>query len=417
MRESMNINRREWLIRTGRLVGTSALVPSAAAVSQSDIATSIRSEFPLVATRVYLNNASVHPMSVSTRRTVQTFFDARTVGSPERGTPDPAVPVARVKSLFASLIGARESDIALVPSTTVGENLVVAGLGIPGIKGNVVTDALHFEGSLYLYQSLQRKGLDVRMVMPRDGGIDLRDMERVIDRETKLVAVSLVSWLNGFTHDLKAVCDLAHAHGAVVYADVIQAAGALPIDVVASGVDFCASSSYKWLMADFGVGFLYVREKHLDTIVTRTQYGFRQIEDFATHFFPGDPPGEGPVSWKRRSGTAAHFEVGTWASSTIAALSQSLEFIRHVGVDRIHTHNRTLATRIQRELPRLGYAPLTPTDSIGSIVSFAVKDREETERRLARAKVDVSLGAHRMRVSPSIYNNDSDIDALLSALS
>jgi selenocysteine lyase/cysteine desulfurase len=356
-------------------------------------------------------------MSVSTRRAVQAFFDARTSGSPENGTPDPRVPIQRVKSLFASLIGAREIDIALVPSTTVGENLVVAGLGIPAAKGNVVTDALHFEGSLYMYQSLQRSGLDVRMVTPRVGRIELKDLARVIDGGTKLVALSLVSWINGFKHDLEAVCDLAHRHGALVYADIIQAAGAMPIDVRSSGVDFCASASYKWLMGDFGVGFLYVKEDHIDSVIRRTQYGFRQLEAFETHFLPGDPPGDGPVSWKTRGGAAGHFEVGTWSTSTLAALNHSLEFIQKAGVERIHAHNRGLALRLQHELPRLGYPPLTPNESVGSIVSFVVKDREDTARRLARARVDVSLGARRMRVSPSLYNNEDDVDALLAALS
>jgi selenocysteine lyase/cysteine desulfurase len=413
----MSINRREWLIRTSGLIGASAFDRRIAAAQTDETLAAVRDEFPLAAGRAYLNNASVHPMRLSTRRAVQAFLDARTMGSPQTGTPDPRVPVARAKSLFASLIGAREADIALVPSTTVGENLVVAGLGIPGIQGNVVTDALHFEGSLYHYQSLQRKGLDVRMVVPREGRIDLKDMERVIDRRTKLVAVSLVSWINGFAHDLKALCELAHAHGALVYADVIQAVGARPIDVVAWDVDFCASSTYKWLMGDFGVGFLYAKEKHLGSALARTHYGFRQLEEFATHFLPGDAPGDGPISWKQRAGAAGHFEVGTWSSSTIAALGESLEFIHELGVERIHAHNRALALRVQRELPRLGYAPLTPTESIGSIVSFVVKDREDTARRLARAKVDVSLGAHRMRISPSVYNNDQDIDALLAALS
>jgi selenocysteine lyase/cysteine desulfurase len=402
----MTISRREWLMRTGQLAGA-AMAP----------ASMPRDEFPLASSRTYLNNASVHPMSVSTRRAVQAFFDARTSGSPENGTPDPRVPVQRVKSLFASLVGARESDIALVPSTTVGEHLVVAGLGIPGIKGNVVTDALHFEGSLYMYQSLQQRGLDLRMVTPRDGRVDMKDLERAVDRDTRLVAVSLVSWINGFKHDLAAVCDLAHRHGALVYADIIQAAGAMPIDVRASGVDFCASASYKWLMGDFGVGFLYVKEDHLDRVVRRTQYGFRQLETFETHFLPGDPPGDGPISWKVRGGAAGHFEVGTWSTSTLAALNNSLEFIQKVGVDRILAHNRALALRLQAELPRLGYAPLTPEESIGSIVSFVVKDREETARRLARARVDVSLGARRMRVSPSLYNNEGDVDALVAALS
>jgi selenocysteine lyase/cysteine desulfurase len=412
----MSINRREWLRRTGGLIGASALHDRNVG-TQPDPMVAVRDEFPLAASRVYLNNASVHPMSLSTRRAVQAFVDARTSGSPQTGTPDPRVPVARVKSLFAALIGAREVDIALVPSTTVGENLVVAGLGIPGIQGNVVTDALHFEGSLYHYQSLQRRGLDVRMVMPREGRIDLKDMERVIDRRTKLVAVSLVSWINGYTHDLKALCELAHSRGAFVYADVIHAAGARPIDVVPSDVDFCASASYKWLMGDFGVGFLYVKEKLLGSVVARTHHGFRQLDEFATHFLPGDAPGDGPISWRQRSGAAGHFEVGTWSSSTLAALADSLQFIHSLGVDRIHAHNRALALRIQRELPRLGYPPLTPEESIGSIVSFVVKDREDTARRLARAKVDVSLGAHRMRISPSVYNTDQDVDALIGTLS
>ena len=75
----------------------------------------------------------------------------------------------QVKSDFARLINAPPSSISFVPSTVVGENLVVAGLDIPHIKGNVVTDALHYESSTYLYRSLQTQGIDVRFVKPRDG--------------------------------------------------------------------------------------------------------------------------------------------------------------------------------------------------------------------------------------------------------
>jgi selenocysteine lyase/cysteine desulfurase len=182
-------------------------------------------------------------MSTSTRRVVEAYFKGRNEGSGARGTPDVFVDIPRVKALYAALIGAQASDIALVPSTTAGENLVVAGLGILRSGGNVVTDALHFEGSHYMYQSLKQQGLDVRVVPARDGAIHLEDMERVIDRNTKLVAVSFVSWANGFTHDLKKVSDLAHANGALVYVDLIQGVGNRPVDVVAAGVDFSANSS------------------------------------------------------------------------------------------------------------------------------------------------------------------------------
>ena len=417
-------SRREWMIQAG-VVAVSGLRPpdtlkwagAPPSASANNSPASIRDEFPITRHRVYLNNASVHPMSVSTRRVVEAYFRGRNEGSPPAGTPDVPVDVPRIKGLYASLIGAQASDISLVPSTTVGENLVVAGLGIPHSGGNVVTDALHFDGSHYMYQSLKQRGLDVRIVPARDGAIHLEDMERLIDRNTKLVAISFVSWANGFTHDLARVSDLAHANGALVYVDMIQGVGNRPVNVVAAGVDFAANSSYKWLMGEFGVGFLYVRQEHLGRAINRTQYGFRQFENAETHILPGDTPADVPLTWTARTGTGAYFEVGTWATPALAALSNSLTFLNDYGVTRIHEHNRALALRIQKELPRYGYTPLTPEESIGSIVSFVPRNRDDTARRLDRAKVDVTLGRRRMRIAPGIYNNDEDIDALLSALS
>lgn len=393
----------------------------ASGASPSPSPSSIRDEFPIARDRVYLNNASVHPMSTSSRRAVEAYLQGRNEGAASTGTPDVSVDVANVKALFASLIGARGIDIALVPSTTVGENLVVAGLGIPQSRGNVVTDALHFEGSHYMYGSLKQQGLDVRVVQARNGAIHMEDMARVVDRNTKLVAVSFVSWANGFTHDLKHVSDLAHSNGALVYVDLIQGVGNRPVDVVAAGVDFAASSSYKWLMGDFGVGFLYAKPEHLGRAFQRAQFGFRQITGEQTHILPGDTPGDAPLTWSLRAGAGSYFEVGTWGTPVLAALTNSLKFLNEYGVARIHEHNRGLALRVQKELPRLGYTPLTPDASIGSIVSFLPKDRADMAQRLQRAKIDVSVGESRIRISPSVYNTDEDIDEdideLLAALS
>ena len=198
-------------------------------------------------------------MSVASAENVQRYVRARSQPDGEEWQR------IDIKAEFAALINAKPSEIAFIPNTTTGENLVVNGLGLPGSAGNIVTDALHFEGALIHLKALQKDGHDVRMVRPRDWRIDLRDFEKVVDRKTKLVEVSHVAMFTGFEHDLKAVCDLAHAHGALVYADIAQSAGCTPIDVKATGVDFCACSSFKWLMGDFGLGFLYAREDLLGT--------------------------------------------------------------------------------------------------------------------------------------------------------
>jgi selenocysteine lyase/cysteine desulfurase len=281
----------------------------------------------------------------------------------------------------------------------------------------VVTDALHWEGSLYLYQSLQKQGLDLRIVMPRDWRIRLADLEKVIDRKTRLVALSLVAANTGFRHDLKAVCELAHSRGAYVYADVVQAAGAIPFDVRASGIDFCACSSYKWLMGDMGLGFLYVREDLLDRVVRRVQYGYRQLRGWQEHIYPYNPPADTPLTWQQAAGAGAYFEVGTISNTTVACLSHSLAYIQKLGVERIQAHAQSMIQRLQKELPRMGFKSLTPADAGSPIATFVVEDPAAAGARLEKANVSVRLSGHLMRVSPSVYNDQADIDKLLNALS
>jgi len=363
-----------------------------------------------------LNSAFIHPIPIVAAQAVHRYIETRDFSRERWSGDDMAV---KVRAQFAALIGAGPDEVSLVESTSRGENLVVNGLGIPSTQavGNVVTDALHFEGSLILYGELKKRGLDVRLVKARDWRIDVADMEKAVDRRTKLVAVSLVSWYNGFQHDLTRVCDLAHAHGAYVYADIVQAAGNTPFDVRASGVDFCACSSFKWLMGDFGLGFLFVRRPLLDVVIRRSEYGYQQA-DTVMHYLPSDPPADAPVTWTMHQDARAHFQVGTYGQGTLNALSASLEYLQRVGVERIHAHRQPLLRRLREELPRLGFTSITPPGTLSAIVAFTAPDAEKRfGARLRQANVSVTLSGDRMRVSPSLFNDLRDVDRLLGALS
>jgi selenocysteine lyase/cysteine desulfurase len=341
-----------------------------------------------------------------------------------------------VKAEFAALINAKPSEISYVPNTSTGENLVVNGLGLEkaGSDSNVVTDALHFDSALlHLGELKRRSGLDVRIVMPRDWRIDLKDLERVIDKKTKLVEISLVAMANGFQHDLKAVCDLAHSRGAYVYADIVQAAGNTPIDVRASGVDFAACATFKWLMGDFGLGFLYVKEELLDRVLGQTQFGYYQAAEMQSHFLPGDAPaptsgspmradlariGVGtPYSWKLSNDATGRFEVGTSGSGAQHVLETTLPYIRKIGVEKIQAYRQPLLKRLREEMSRLGFTPLTPPESTSALISFAMKDRASVVERLKKANVNVRVAEDFLRVSPSVFNDMGDIEKLLAALS
>lgn len=415
------MSRRQLLARAGGLAAA-AMVPDLPGVSTVTSPTPTQAAFPRKADFdipdgvTYLNGAFMHPMPRVVREAVRAYNDRRAAFT-TRTSDDPAIS-ATVKAEFAALINAKPSEISFVPNTSTGEVLVVQGLGIPGSGGNVVTDALHFEGAIVNLQGLGRDaGLDLRIVMPRNGGIDLEDLERVVDSDTRLIELSLVTMYNGFQHDLKAVCDLAHAHGAYVYADIIQAAGAVPIDVRESGVDFAACSGFKWLMGDLGLGFLYVREDLIGGAWRRTQTGYHSVSSYATHFLPYDPPAAAPFTWTFGTTASAHAEVGSVAGSARAALGASIPYLRSLGVARLEAHRQPLLLRLREEMPRLGFECVTPEGSTSPIITFTMADGTGVRERLSRAGVDVRVGAHFVRFSPSVYNDMADIDRALEALS
>ena len=408
---------REPLRAEARSLDGSLEAPGAARAAGDDLPR--REDFAIPPGITFLNCAYTHPLPIAAAAAVRSHLETRS--RPGVTMPDSGERAKAVKSEFAAMINAKPSEIAFIPNTCTGENLVVNGLGIPEAAGsgiNVVTDALHFDGALIHLQALERdRGLDLRVVMPRDWRIEIADLERVVNGKTKLIEISLVAMYNGFQHDLKAVCDLAHAHGAYVYADIIQAAGAVPIDVRATGVDFCAGAGFKWLMSEFGLGFLYAREELLDRVVTRTQWGYHSVATLDTHFLEYDPPGEPFQAWTAGTDAASHFEVGSNALGALAALSTTVPYLRRLGVERIQAYRQPMLRRLHQEMPRLGFTAVTPPESTSPLITFATRDGKGVAERLERAKINARVAANYVRFSPSVFNEMADIDRVLTALS
>lgn len=361
----------------------------------------------------YLDSGTMHPIPIGARDAVRAYLDQR--ATTEGRYPTDAVET-RVKASFAKLINAAPEEIAFVQSTTAGEQLVIDALDFPRAGGRIVTDTLHFFGSFYLYQELTKQGVDVAWVRPTENRISIEAMEQAITPGTRLVALSLVSTYNGFEHDLKRVCEIAHARGALVYADIIHAAGTVPVDVRATNVDFAATASYKWLMGDFGLGFLYVRADLHDRL-KRTRYGYYQLAAFAPHVYPFDPPGETIADVTPRPDMEGLFAGGTHAHTVVAQLDWSLDYILKLGVDRIAAHRQPLMARLRAGLVERGYTIVTPPGTRTPLLTCALEGAyAKLFEPLKAAKVQITLSRNRFRVCPSVFNDGDDIERLLAAL-
>ena len=393
------------------------LIKTAAKLPLAGMASTVISQFANAATTlpdkqsfgemniIYLNSASQHPISLASSRSAELYLSKRRI--------DPNAPGGRHDSSeplinFAKIINADVSEVAYVENTTSAEQMIIRGLGLPAIGGHIITDEFHYPGSDALYNSLERRGVKITRIKSRDGKIIPEDIQKALRPDTKLVALSLVSMLSGFEYDIKAVCDTAHANGTPVYADIIQAAGSLPIDIKHSGLDFAACSSYKWLMGDFGIGFVFA-SKNAQTMMKRPGYGSMGFT------------GAGETKEQDEDGfpknAAGLFTLGTRSYIGISILKESLPYILNIGVDKIHTHSRIMTDMLKEELPKIGYSLRTPLDSHGPlVVAWKENAREILTPLLNDENIQISTYNDRIRISPTVFNDTNDIEKLLNVL-
>ena len=408
-----SIGRRQFLAGAGAVAW--AARPAFAGLDQAAAAmrpgavfpASVRDDFPAASLETYMNAAAVHPLGRFAAKAIQEGVAYRLQGAGPGRADFNADRQADLKVRFGQMINAAPAEIAFTSSTSDGENIVVMGMDLAKKKGNIVIDELHFTSSLYLYKELEKQGVELRIVKHRNWAIDPADMDKAIDRNTRMVSLALVSNVNGFMHDCKAVSDLAHARGAYVFADIIQAVGAVPVDVKALGIDFAATGTYKWIMGERGFGFLYVKESLQGTVLPTTRYGHRQVTNF----------NRAELTWEPLPG-AARYETGGIAVLLAAAVSEGIDYVRTLGLDRIRAHATQLTERLQSELPPLGYEPLTPRGNPTPIVAFALKNADATSKALRAGKVTGTVVGNesRLRLSVSVFNTHDDIDRVVEVL-
>jgi selenocysteine lyase/cysteine desulfurase len=171
-------------------------------------------------------------------------------------------------------------------------------------------------------------------------------------------------------------------------------------------------------MGDFGLGFLFVKESLLDRMTACPQYGYYEAQAFTSHLLPNDPPGDTPYTWQLKTDAGGHFEVSTPAIGVMMALGRSLPYIRALGVGKIQAYRQPMIKKLQDEMPRLGFEPLTPPESTTVLLCFGLKGKNSRSilERLRERKVHVRVGSNYVRISPSIFNSVGDIDKLLEAL-
>jgi selenocysteine lyase/cysteine desulfurase len=403
----MLIRRRDLVSAAASLAAVAAVTPARALAMSSrlirgpDDPLGVRSDFPILDNgRTYANSAYVTPSPRAVPAAGAAFLMAKATRPITVG--EMLSKANEVRGQFANLINATPEEIGFLFATTEGENTVANNIALhPG--DNVVVDDLHYDGALVVYRQLEkRRGIELRIVRHRGGALTPDDFARQVDARTRLVSVSYVSSVNGLRHDVRALADMAHVHGALLHVDAIQAVGMIPVDVRADDVDFLCSGTYKWLLGGFGIAPFYIRKALLDR-VPPDRFGIFGVESQTPdHRFE-----------VRKS--ARRYDYATLPFAEVHQLGAALSYLGTVGVPRIYEHTLALTRRLEAGLLAQGHKLFTPAENQSSILCFyTTKPTSDVRAAFDQAKTDVTVREGHVRVSLALFNNATDVDQVLA---
>ncbi|MYW02371.1 kynureninase [Streptomyces sp. SID3343] len=316
--------------------------------------------------------------------------------------------------LAEHVLGARPGEVVISDSTSVNlYKLAGAALDAAPGRNTVLIDAEDFPTNRYVLQGLaDQRGLRLRrLASDLDGGLDLDVLRSALDRDVALVVLSSVSYRSGALSDMATVNELARAVGAKVLWDLSHAAGAVPLDLTATGAELAVGCTYKYLNGGPGSpAFLYVR-RELQTVLRQPVWGwYGQREQFRMG------PDYDPVPGIER------FLVSTPPLLSLAAIEPALDLVEQAGVARIRAKG-LLLSRLADDLAQawltpLGFraaSPRTP-ERRGSHVALYHPDAWQICQALAEdAKVVCDYRVpDRLRIGPSpLYTRFTEVwDAL-----
>ncbi len=362
--------------------------------------------FPLK--NVYLNTASVGPLSLFVKRKLEEF-DKRWLAGETGFDEETFWMLDEIRKMCARLIGANPEEIGFCPNTSYGLNVGIAGLDLkPGDEAAV--SELEFPAGVYVLKLLEQKGVTTRYLKTEKGYLTPEELAVSLTPHTRVFLTSYVQFFNGYKHDLAAFAEICHNNGTLLVVDGIQGVANQVLDVRQAGVDFLAAGGQKWLLSAGGTGFFYCSKALLEKL---------QAAYFS--WLGVDWKLDWSDLWKKDLwpfSSARRFEIGSYPHQAIRHFYWSLVLLHKIGAAKIERYNKDLLDLLAGYLSNSPYHLRSSLEEPhrSSILSFTHPKAEELVRYLKARKIIVSLREGGIRASANFFNTPRDIERLMAEL-
>jgi selenocysteine lyase/cysteine desulfurase len=352
---------------------------------------------------IMMNNGTLGPMPRSVFNTLMRYFRVQ-VSNPYDGYN--FLPAIResLRTKLAAFVGASPDEVAITSNTTEGLNFVINGLDLKA-GDEVLMSNLEHPGHIGPWKLKEKRAGIVIKEVPLSATTKSVDeivgaFAAAITPKTRIISISHTVFITGLIMPLKELSQLAHDKGLLILADSAHGIGMLDLDMKALGIDFFASSPYKWLGAPTGVGLLYVRKEALDKV-------------YPTVVSSG---------WETNPAASKLDPSGQRSDAVLYALDEALNFNSRIGKSRIERRIKVLAARLKQELAKIpGVKVHTPVDPYisagltafsmgGSFEARLVNYLREKYNLVVRTTGSPQAGTYGIRVSTPIYVSTTEVD-------
>lgn len=321
-----------------------------------------------------------------------------------------------LRTEFAKLINARsEKDCAIIPSVSYGMANVAKNLKA-GKGDNIVIADEQFPSNVYAWKELEKeRGIELKYVSAPNvkEGRGQRWNESIldaIDANTKMVSTGHVHWADGTKFDLKAIRKRADEVGAILVIDGTQSIGALPFNIQEFRPDAVVVAGYKWLMGPYASGVAYFGEYFKDGRPIENNWmnrlnseDFRNLINYQDEYQPG----------------SIRYEVGESANFILSPmLTRALQQVNEWGPENIQAYCKQLTAPYLKELKAMGIQ--IEDEAYRGEHLFGLRlpegmDMEEVRQRFEAERIYVSIRGNSIRVSPHLYNSETDLAKLVES--
>lgn len=375
-----------------------------------------RAHFPALERWTYLDVAGRGILSREARAALDAHLDERMLDGGDKARFFDLV--ERTRRHFAQLVHAAPEEIAFTKNISEGLNIVATAFNWKRGDNVVLCPELEHPNNVYPWLNMQRYGLEPRFVQPRAGHIPVDEIISRIDRATRVVTVSTVTFAPGFRTDVDALGRVCRERGVLLLVDAAQSAGVLHTDVQQSNIDALAVSTSKGLLGLYGMGFLYCRRDWAERM--KPAY----LARFGVDLGDAHEATLGDCSFEYAA-AARRFDLGNYNFAACAAAGASMQQLLAWGTGNIERHASALAAALARGFVDLGL-PVSggpPGPHLASIVTVGELSADHygtgSERynrlyqHLSANRVKLSIRRGTLRFSFHVYNNMDDVERVL----